>query len=289
MKTFKTLSRLFNRHIWGSSQNLNIVYDDWGNPVKKGAKRWHGRCWLYIYDKDDANPTTLGLEWSFGRRCTGSRFQLTLNGGDGNRISLSVGLHRVFSFHPSIEGPWLRRLMPGELRKSYFTGEIEWFPVERMIGIAIHDGRIWFSLWENPMEWNRDDPWWWQFSFSPVDFLLGDENYSTQDMETGRIDVEMPEGHYLASYRLFESTWKRPRWPWPKRIIRCEVEPDIAIPIPGKGENPWDLGDDAIHSGTYPVEVPVEAAQQMADSALRTRRRYGGANWKPDAGWPIAT
>jgi hypothetical protein len=285
MKTFEILSRLFNRHIWGSNQNLNIVYDDWGNPVKKGAKRWHGRCWLFLRDKDDVSCTILGLEWLFGRRCTGSHFQLTLNGGDGNRISLSVGLHRVFSFHPSIEGPWLRRLMPGEVRKSYFSGEMERFLVERMVGIAIHHGSIWFSLWENPMEWNHDDPWWWKFSFSPADFLLGDEDCSTRDLGTGRVDVEMPEGHYPASYRLFELTKKRPRWPWRKQqFVRCEIRPDIPIPVPGKGENSWDLDDGAIHSGSYPTSTPQEAARQMADSALRTRRRYGGVNWEPDVG-----
>ena len=69
-------------------------------------------------------------------------------------------------------------------------------------------------------------------------------------------------------------------------MLRTEIEPNTSVPIPGKGENSWDLDDDAIHSGIYPTGIAQEAASSLAKSAMRTRKRYGGPNWVPDAGWP---
>ena len=53
------------------------------------------------------------------------------------------------------------------------------------------------------------------------------------------------------------------------------------LPIPGKGENSWDCGDDAYYSIGTPAATAMEAVEYAADRVLETRRRYGGSSWAP--------
>lgn len=53
------------------------------------------------------------------------------------------------------------------------------------------------------------------------------------------------------------------------------------VPVPGKGENDWDCGDDAIHGSTFAATTIPEAIGKMVGSAMRTRERYASLDWRP--------
>ncbi len=274
---------IFNIHLWWHGQNLNEKRNDYGKVIWRGHWFWHGRGWLHIGDRaTESTHTTLGLEWGFGKQHRLCMFTLDLNGGDGDQIGLSLGIPCLIWLSFSVEGRWLRPIMPGEWRDSSINpGKQFWMPIERSMGIRIFDSAIWFSLWENPMESSCCDPWWWAFNFSPVDFFLGRSEYSKHELKTGMVDVIMPEGNYPAQYTIFESTWKRPRWPWSKHMIRAMIEPQTPIPVPGKGESSWDIGDTAVYSMTCLATSGDGAARRLTESCLRDRRRYGGPDWIP--------
>jgi hypothetical protein len=53
------------------------------------------------------------------------------------------------------------------------------------------------------------------------------------------------------------------------------------IPVPGKGENAWDMEDDAIHSMGCVANSVDDAIIKLLNSVNRDRVRYGGAHWVP--------
>ena len=99
---------------------------------------------------------------------------------------------------------------------------------------------------------------------------MGRSKYSERDIETVRVNVPMPEGDYPATVQLDQAVWKRPRWPFAQKIHRADIELDKPIPIPGKGENSWDLDEDAIFSLTTPAKTPQEAVDALVRSAMKT-------------------
>jgi len=278
---------LFGRHIHSYSQNLRE--DKRGRPI--GSKLWHARAWLKIGGRGQ-NPhhgpwttTTFGAEWGIGPYARSCHAYLELNGYGENQIMLALAIPFLFSIYLFVEHLLPKHWLPGHWRPSTIPPhELIWDSVERQIGFDIYGGGLWLHLWNNRNESSSRDPWWWSIHIYPADLLLGDRKYSARDLYSECVNVQLPEGPYPSTVRIFESTWKRPRWPWPRRMIRAEITPDTPIPNPGKGENSWDLGDDATYSMTCPAHTPAEAADMLARSILRDRERYGGANWKPSKG-----
>lgn len=232
----------------------------------KGSILKHGRAWLYFAETKDAHHT-YGIEWAFGSR--NCKLGLTL-GGDGERsILLTIGIPFILSIYISREFPWghwIRRFLPDE---------------GRAIGVSIFDWSIWTDIWASD-NWNRDDPWYrTHHTFRVLDFLLGKQKYSTRDLEHRDVEIPMPEKLYVGKARLFESTWKRPRW-FPTRMVRCEIEVEGGIPKPGKGESAWDCGQDAVYGQTSPATTFHEGVGELVKSVLRDRERHGGMNWRPE-------
>ena len=92
--------------------------------------------------------------------------------------------------------------------------------------------------------------------------------------------VSMSEWNYEAIYQI-----TRHMNVWPIRFgrvrdphvwHRVEIEPGAPIPVPGKGENSWDMGDDHIHSTSVAGQNVSEAIGKLVASALSTRQRHGG-------------
>lgn len=58
------------------------------------------------------------------------------------------------------------------------------------------------------------------------------------------------------------------------------------VPVPGKGENSWDCGEDGTQSILFGVDTPirtyVDAANAFQASVQKTRLRYGGKDWMPE-------
>jgi hypothetical protein len=152
---------------------------------------------------------------------------------------------------------------------------------ERHIELAWYGGGLHWSIWTPINEWTRGTPKWRDGSWYPLDTLLGKQRYGHRVLSKETITVSLPEGDYPCKVELFESRWKRDRWPRVKILLRAEIEPDTPIPVPGKGDNSWDCDDDAAYSMTCQAATAQEAADKLKESILSQRLKYGGENWEP--------
>ncbi len=248
--------------IWGHWQNPTQDEANEKRPREATKVRrfpLNGRAWLYV-----GRRLTFGFEWNLWTHFC--RARLEVDGWDGE-ITTTVALPPVALWF-SVKG------LP-----------TKWLPRgKRELGLAVFAWAIWFSLWIDEDEWSPENRW-RRPVFHVDDFLLGRQDYSSRDIITERVVIPMPEGQYPATVRLFESTWKRPRW-FARRMIRAEVTPDTSIPIPGKGDNSWDCGETATHSLTTPADTVRKAVVAMVESVLRTREKHGsrhggGTSWRP--------
>jgi hypothetical protein len=100
--------------------------------------------------------------------------------------------------------------------------------------------------------------------------------------------VPMPEGNYPCVVTFSEDSWKRKRLPWPSKVMRrAEVRMLVAIPFPGKGENSWDIDDDALYGLSAAGRSVAEVTAKASASVLRSRERHASRDWTPARGWPI--
>ncbi len=272
MKIFKELRK--------KSPQLYLSIQGLGKKKKVLPK---GRARLYIGEIGTNKSQTLQLTWLMLRKATFAGISLTFNAVDGcNGIGFFAGvpylLNLWFTIHKVPE--WM---LPGYMIDSPLRpGEQFRMPEEREIGIRVFDKAIWISLWNNQMEWNSSDPWWWQFTIWPLDILLGRTKYNTKTIMTGRCVVPMPEHEFQADYKVFESTWKRPRWPCPKRMLRIEIKNDEPIPLPGKGTTSYNCDDDASYSVTMPLLGSIaDAVKEYAGDIVRDRVKRCGREIYP--------
>lgn len=265
----------YEKFLRWSTQNLS----DGKYPLWK-----HGRGWLWLNGR-----CVFSVEWKPGDRyfCT---LHLDWGGGDSDRdLGFCFGFpfvgfyyFRLDDFLPewAIDGRWVD--------STHFPGKRFKVGIKRKIGISISDGTIYFSLWENTHEWRKNQPKWWDFSFNPANFFLGRPTYSQIDGQPVEATVTLPEGSYPVTVTLFESRWKRPRWPWERKMIRAEVNcGERGIPShAGKGDNGWDMDDDATFGMTCPETTVAGAVKRLEASILRDRERYGNPDRLIRAYWP---
>jgi hypothetical protein len=228
----------------------------------KGSAFWAGRAWLSFN-----SLRHIYFEWYVGRhsRHTGMTFGIRR---DGERelnfffgIAGLIGLYLAFS---------------GFIRFRYMGADY----TERTIGWSIFDGTLWLYPWIDRTGWGpRADP----ISINPANFFLGRRKYSQTEPTRTYVSIPMPEGTYHAYVDQYTSMWKRPRWPRVKKVERFDITLGTPIPVPGKGENSWDLDDDAVFSSCIAAKSLDEAVQRLVDDILETRRKYGGEGWKPEA------
>lgn len=264
--------RFLGLHWFGYTQNL--TGDDDHHP--NGPLWREGRAWLHVSRVEDGPDVTFKAAWHIG---SGKTFDFIISVGDALSED-DAGLHL------SVPGlrVWLsvRRLLPKAIR--HMPG--------RWLGWTTHHGSIYLYLWADPTETIRRAPF--RDARSPKrqpilyieDWLKGKTYYSDQEIGTVRMEVQMPEGRYPATVRMFLSTWRRAWWPGVEWAIRAHVIPDVPIPIPGKGEDSFNCGDDATYELTTPATTPLAAADALAADVLARRRRYGGVDWSPAEGWP---
>lgn len=256
--------------IWWSWQDLRGGVDRKGPPPKGFCT--HGRAWLWFLNN------RVGVEWDLFSRSCGLRISFSDIADDAIDVWVLIPFLFSLYFHLG-RAKWVKYL-PG----VKWTGK--WNSGEREIYIRFHDKALWWTLWRNDNEHKSGD--WRDSNFHFDDFLLGKEKYSESERISHDTFVEMPEGFYAAKVEMFTSTWKRKRWPWAKSIERANVEIKGGLPIPGDGENSWDLDDDAIFSSTFPASTVEDALSTIRESAMHDRRRKGGGeDWQPSAGWPV--
>lgn len=282
----KCLLRLFTRCGWHFRwQCLDEP------PGKKEGRLWkEGRCWLdnsQEYEDDQGKyhyrreTWTARAEWGVGRKSC--RLALEFGTGDADRgITFSFAVPLLFSIWLELDSPWsgsvCRRWLP--TRVSRVCGEEVTFYDPRVISLRVFDWAIWWDLWMHPDEWKANEPWYRRENFRPIDFLFGRLDYSKEDISSGTALVPMPEGCYEATYKIEYCEWTRKRWPWfplKKTRLCADIKVPGGIPVPGKGENSWDCGDNAVFGLSCSAQNRWEVIGQLVTSVMRSRIRYGGS------------
>jgi hypothetical protein len=255
-------------------QNLNTK-EVGDREVSRGSILRNGRAWLHTKGH---RRDLLSVEWSTFKR---SHLHLSLDvfAGDNERaVMFAFGtyfLNLYLTFENVIPRRWAKNhnwshdtgltWIEGSLRLELYHSGNDCYYCEG------YDGR--------PKGWTG-----WSKYVDFRDLLMGRNDYRSEVLETHRALVTMPEGQYPATVTINRATWTRRRWPFrlfPRVRVDSHIEVAGGIPVPGKGENSYDSDDDAINSTGSSTPTVAAAVAQMTKSALETRERYGGRNWRP--------
>lgn len=242
--------------------------------------------------------------------------EVTLGGRGGEEgLQLALAVPKVFAVWLSFQLPWTPwdwLLVPERMGYDERTVGLKLYGSKLHLMVIAPEGgststpRFTWTKWlrggrdrrrrhrPDPMSsrWKALDGWEFRLELNPLTLLFGSPKRIAMApvSEPVRTVVAMPEGNYPATVKLEKWTYARPRWPrWPLRrevVMRGDVDLDVAIPVPGKGENSWDIDDDAIYSSSGPYRTVAAAVASVAESALSKRERYARRDWVPDAGWP---
>jgi hypothetical protein len=144
-------------------------------------------------------------------------------------------------------------------------------------------GTIHWQLWSNSWRWSRKTPKWRDGQWNPITALLGKWEYSNEPRDKYDVLIPMPERAYPATVTLEEATWRRSRFPFLRRSVqRANIDIPDGIGTPGKGENAWDVGDDATFGMTCPASTVEQAIATVVESVLHDRiRRSGRLDFTP--------
>ena len=262
------LKRVASRFgLWFHWQNLNEKPTPRGEEQRVGWPR-KGRCWLSRSEWDDhdrrtgKSPWCLGVEWVFPSCRFGFGIDAHTERDEAFTLRFAVP---PFDIYVNIESGFARKLARRLIGKAG----------ERELDISIHSGALRWNFWTPGMEWSSKTPKWRNGSFHPVDFFLGSRRYSKTPLESGEIEIPMPEATYTGTYELSVARWKRPRWPFARTIRRGEANIPEGIPFPGKGENAWDCGQDRTYGITCSARTKAELIGETVKSVARDRERNG--------------
>lgn len=203
-------------------------------------------------------------------------------------------MHAEVSWRARLTGLWLGRSDEGKWHASiglyWLYATIGWRPAwakytgagsSRQISVTFHDKAVWWHLWVDRDSWSSDRPKWRDGSFHPLDAMLGRMKCTTETVEKRDVLVPMPEKSYPATAKLERYTWKRPRSPLSKELLRVTIDIPGGIPHEGKGESSWNCGTDATFGiTTGECRTIPEGVGMLVGSVLRDRVRYGGwSDW----------
>ena len=240
-------------------QNLN---EDRRGDVK-GSGFWHGRAWFNL-----TKHLCGRCEWVHGVwKCA---LELAIGGEDGVMLHVAI---------PPVQ--WFASV---SYRRFW-----KWLPAESMTtGIRIFDSAIWLDCWRDSWGgWTNYQKKWQRVLYNRQlclhldDLLLGRMDYQRLTLETKTATVYMPEAAYPVQITFERSIRKRPRW-IATQTLGCQIDIPGGIPVPGKGENSWDCGDDAILSMGSSATTVSEAVADVVKSVMRTRERYASIHWRPE-------
>lgn len=244
--------------------------------------RGYGTRNLHPQSSGSRRDLEFGTEWRFLVKKSGGfgwGWQFTW-GTNGSETTPDVSVH--FS---RLGDLWLHAggLLPYRwLERHTADGNVDY--ESRVFGFTADARGFRWDCWAPKHRWSRSDPWWMQQSFEWRRLFFGRDDCTTEVVDEGTCVVPMPEVNYPASWKKtrYERRYQRLFFGrirdtllGPRTHELVEVEPGKAIPVPGKGENSWDCGDDGIWALTAPGSVE-EVIGKLVGDALRTRRRYGG-------------
>lgn len=277
---------------------------------------------LWLGEAYDDKPR-VHVEWPSDGSMRGATFTF---GGDEKDFSFFIGLPWLGSLYVSFDrilpASWHKAARKWAERKAETINESEGsstvYPYMldpfdgRVTGVTLLGDHLSFKLWNSHSGWSQRDakvaPWsgnGWYKGFFLRDVFLGQEKHTSHVVATRSLVCAMPEGDYAVEAEISHVTRKRALTST-KHAYCVTLKCDSGIPTPGKGENSYDCGEDAVFSWPS-VEVKTEqlefanggraeflnndaidelAAQTVRDmqSYVAERRlRYGGRDWKPSA------
>lgn len=280
----------------------NLTQDD-GGPRRA---LWRaGRAWVTLFvpgaiERDeDGDYCTINHEWHV-RLQRHAGLGLTIGDGDSDsevQVYASGPLGSVYltieghgtRWHRVIEGLlpgyWIDRSWAGYAPdyRHHTTGGPGRLKITQPIEVKvdIHNGTLWWSLWNTVHEWHSSTPRWRHGSFDVVDALLGRHIYiRDEDITERRALASFPEGSYPLLLRRITVTYLRPRWPWARirRYVDIRAGTEAGGDAPrfrGKGENSYDLDDDAILGMSSEGHSYEDAVGKYVAAVLHSRGRYG--------------
>ncbi len=226
--------------------------------IKEDKYPLEGRLIFYLSDKLD-----LKFSWNAWSNFTHLKFNIDSTESD---VGFSLACSPI-SFWFSIGGQWIWKLL-----KSC---------QDREFSLSYHHQAIWWNLGTNPNDWSNQIPRWRNGSFHLDDFILGPSKFSKQKFgEPVGITLYFSEGSYRGTCQLESVTWKRPRW-FKHQSQQASIEMQEPVPIPGKGENSWNCGQEAVHGTMLEASSVSEAIGKFTTSILQSREKYGGLQWNP--------
>lgn len=213
---------------------------------------FHKRGWIN-------HPDHTGVSFSW-ECCARPRFEASWKVGRGDERDVHGHVSLLgFSFFWGIEGLGLA----GDARE---------------LRIAFHDGLLVWTVWKSPHRWSSRDGW-RSSSWNVDDLVRGKVTYASELVEERAVQIPMPEGTYPAIVKFTRDTWSRPRWPT-ETVMRAHIAVPKGIPMKGKGENAWDLGDDATYGLTGPASSVEDGIGRLVASVLRDRwKRSRSHGW----------
>lgn len=161
-------------------------------------------------------------------------------------------------------------------------------PREFCLILDAFEGLLSWKFWGRSYEWDSKTPKWEDGSVDVAKLLFGPSKHKNRQRFEREVDIPLPEGNVRARVRLYEIILKRPRW-FARVYNRADIEPVTGVPIPGKGENSWDCGDDAIYSLSCPANSVEEAIGAFVTTVLRDRQRRSGTHLPPSSEAPGST
>lgn len=223
-----------------------------------------GRYWAQTGETNKA--WRLYLEWYLFKRAHHCHFKVSIERAEDDGYQLAMGIPYLFNFYLSIFMPFL------PLMKGYEDVTV--------FGFTLHEEFIWLDFWRDPMGGSRKG----RICLDWKKLLLGKLDYKSEVLKEAQAVIALPEGEYPCKVVFQRNIWTRPRW---KTFTRHSalVTPETPIPIPGKGEDIWNMDDDVIIAKSVHVD-PHSTAQHAAlivrTSIVERRIRYGGSNWQPE-------
>lgn len=253
----------------------------WQNLTKedRADKRglpWHGRAWFDFAEDNEMAPC-FRVEWLLGETRLGARIAFKPHDDDTIGAHIGVPLASLFFSMTAKHKRLVYRAVkwlaggPTDINEKYGSREI---------AISFHDGTLYWDLWTDPDGWTNKRPRWRDGHVNFVDLLFGKTDYVSHVVARDVIVVPMPEGKYTGDCTLTEDVWTRPRGV-ARRVRRAHIDMKEPIPFPGKGENSWDCGDDALHGLTTEARTFGDAIGAVVRDVMNSRFRHGGRDWRP--------
>lgn len=245
--------------------------------------------------KTDSAKRMVGIEWGLGRKARFCHAYMEFAGEEDYKFALAIP--RLFQVWLTIydakpfifwkpdeklERTFKVRNPDGSERVAHYG---RWWQ-SRYLGIEYSNGRIRLILFSDRMNhmyykyprftWRMREPnfnikgWFEQLVF-------GKELHSNVKLsEPISIRIPMPEGNFDAVIQHGRRTWGWQRFRKPTIKDYTSIELEKPPTFAGKGENGYDMDDDAIYATSFNGLLNAdEVAGQYRDMVLKERKKYG--------------